>query len=361
MENNIFEDISKLSKHELKEKIGSLKKELANKIIIPAHHYQSPEIIEFADFIGDSYKLAVESTRIDTEFIIFCGVLFMAEGADLLSKSEQKVLMPEPRAGCPMADMADLEIVSKSFNKISERCKNDIAPVVYINSYADLKSFCGSNNGSVCTSSNAAKILNYYFEQNKSVLFFPDYYLGKNTANLMNIKNDQVVKIKKDLTFEEGNPENAKIFLWDGFCSVHQKFQKSDIDHLKAEYPRIKIIVHPECREEVVNNADISGSTEKISKMIFDSPPGSVWGVGTETTFVHRLASTFTNKTIVPLRESSCYNMEKTTLVHLASSLSSIKEHLNSNGKLLYQVKVNSEYKKNAKKALEKMIEIVEK
>ena len=351
-----------MNKIELIEKIKLLKKDLGNKLVIPVHHYQSRDIVKLGDFIGDSYKLAVECSKTNADFIVFCGVLFMAEGASILSKSTQKVLLPEPSAGCPMADMADIELVKKSYDKISRKCNKELIPVVYMNSYADLKSFCGEKGGAVCTSSNASKIINYYLKQDKAILFFPDYYLGINTARSMNIDNQYIVKVKRNISFDSSDDAKiAKIFLWDGYCPVHQRFTEGDIRYLKSKYPGIKIIVHPECSEEVVNKADISGSTEKIYNIIKDSPAGSVWGVGTETVFVERLALDFPDKTIVPLKESKCVNMIKINLSNLAASIDSIIDYLDGKGKLRYEIKVDGNLKENAKKALKKMIEIVEK
>lgn len=357
-----FQELNKFKKEELVDYIKSLKQELGKKAVIAAHHYQNPDIIKFADFIGDSYKLAVESNKTDADFIIFCGVLFMAEGARILSNKEQKILIPNPHAGCPLADMADLNMVKKAYNKIKNEINNEIAPVVYINSYADLKSFCGENGGSVCTSSNAEKIINYYLNLNKSILFFPDFYLGKNTANKIGIKKESITLIKKNLSFETtGNIKETKIFLWDGFCPIHYNFNISDIINLRKNYPEIKIIVHPECKEDIVNEADIFGSTEKIYNTIKNSEKGSIWGVGTETTFVERIAMENKDKTILPLKTSACKNMVMTTLPYLASSLQSIKYFLNNKNKSLkYEVNVEKTYKGNAKISLQKMIDIVE-
>lgn len=358
MKNKSFSDISK---EELYSLIQKMKLDLKDKILIPVHHYQSPEIVQFADLVGDSYKLAVNCSRADKEFIIFCGVLFMAEGASILAKENQKILIPEPAAGCPMAEMADLELTEKAFHKIEKVTGKKAAVVLYINSYADIKNFCGRNNGSVCTSSNAPKIIEYFLRDDKVIFFLPDYYLGKNTAVNMNINDKQVIKVNKDLTFEKDKDyENAKIFLWNGFCPIHQRFTVSDIKDLREKYNNIKIIVHPESPEDVVNESDFSGSTEKIYRMVTDSKPGSVWGIGTETTFVSRLALENEDKTIIPLRESRCKNMNKNTPIHLAESLSSVIDYLNGKGKLKYEVRAKEEYIEGARKALNKMIEIVE-
>ncbi len=357
-----FLEFNKAKKEDLINHIKMLKTKLGKKIVIPAHHYQNPDIIQFADFVGDSYKLAVESRKSTADFIVFCGVKFMAEGAKILSRNNQKIIIPNPHAGCPLADMADITLVKKAFDKIKDQSNNEIVPVVYINSYADLKSFCGNNGGSVCTSSNAGKIINFYLSQNKSILFFPDFYLGKNTANNMNIDEKYIVKIKKDLALEtQGNISEAKIFLWDGFCPIHHHFTIHDIKNVKRHYSDIKIIVHPECREDVVNTADISGSTEIIYNTIKNSEKGSIWGIGTETTFVERIAHENRDKTILPIRTSACKNMTMTTLPYLAASLQSISNYLdNKNNPLKYEIIVENEYLESAKISLQKMIDIVE-
>lgn len=362
-EANFSQNLKKMNKTDLIDFIKESKNKLRDKIIIPVHHYQSSDIVQFADIIGDSYKLSVESGKSNASFIVFCGVMFMAEGASILAKNNQKILIPNPHAGCPLADMADLMMVKKALEKLKKEVKNDIIPVVYINSYADLKSFCGKNNGSVCTSSNAEKIINYYLKQGKSVMFFPDYYLGINTANKMNINDKEIAKLKKNLHIETtGNIHDAKIILWDGFCPIHQNFSAGDISNLRKNYPNIKIIVHPECKEEVVKESDLSGSTEKIYQTIKNSEKGSIWGIGTETTFVERIANENKDKTILPLKTSVCKNMSMITLQNLAISLESISDFLkNKKNSLKYEVRVNDEYREYSKIALQKMIEIVEK
>ena len=361
MDEKVIEKLSLMDEKELVDYIYNLKNKLKDRVIIPVHHYQSKEIVQFADFVGDSYKLAVECSKVNAEFILFCGVLFMAEGASLLAKQNQKILIPEAMAGCPMADMVDINLVEKAYQIIGKNCTKEIVPIVYMNSYADLKSFCGVKNGTVCTSSNAAKIFDYYLKKDKIILFFPDYYLGKNTAKGIKIDEKYIVKINRDLSFEtKADVSKTKIFLWDGYCPIHQRFTSGDISCLREKYPDIKIIVHPECTEKVVEKSDISGSTEMIYKLIKDSSPNSVWGVGTETVFVNRLATDFKDKVIIPLRDSVCKNMAKITLKSLALSFQSIDNYINKRGKLKYEITTKDKYKINAKKSLEKMIEIIE-
>lgn len=348
---------------ELIKKIKDIKDKLKGRVVIPAHHYQRNEIVSLADFVGDSYILAKESAKTKSDYIVFCGVRFMAESAKILSSPEQKVLIPDMSAGCPMADMIDTNTAVKIFDIMQSRCSNPIVPVVYMNSYADMKSFCGEREGSVCTSSNAKKIIEYYFSQNKSVFFFPDYHLGKNIANTLKIDEKYVVKVKKDGTLiSKGDVKEAKIFLYDGFCPVHRNFTESDVlSFLRKKNSDINIIVHPECDESVVNIADRYGSTEQIYKAVKDSPEGSMWAIGTEYNFVNRMAQEFKDKVINPLKVSPCPNMEKITLQKLHESLLSIVDFENSKGDLKYEIFVDRDYVEKSQTALRKMIEITEK
>ncbi|MCD4796870.1 MAG: quinolinate synthase NadA [Candidatus Cloacimonetes bacterium] len=236
----------------LVDEIKSIRSKLGNSVVIPAHHYEFPDVVALSDFVGDSYKLAVECSRLDSDFIVFCGVKFMAEGASLLCKKHQKVLIPEMSAGCSMAKMIDIVAARMVYEKIRNEFNEQVVPVVYVNSYADVKSFCGEKSGATCTSSNAAKIITYFLEKDKTVFFSPDFNLGKNTAFKLGIKEEEIIKVYRDLSFDRScNPKKAKIFIWDGFCYVHKNFKVSDIEKLKNLYRNINIIVHPECDEAV--------------------------------------------------------------------------------------------------------------
>ena len=334
--------------------IKALKKELGNKVVIPVHHYQAKDVVDVADFVGDSYMLAVDCCKTNAEFIVFCGVLFMAQCADILSTSGQKVVIPAPTADCPMANMADLDTVEKIFASLPD--KDNIAPIVYMNSYADLKSFCGKHGGSVCTSSNAEKIMKYYLDQGKKVLFFPDRNLGINTAMKLGLTEKDTINCKN---ISEYN--NEKVILWDGFCPIHLNFTVSDVAEMRKKYPEAKVIVHPESTKDVVDNSDDSGSTEYILKKIAASPDGSSWIVGTESTFVKRLAVEFPTKNIYMLKDSVCTNMAKTTPELLLKSLQNVKQHIENGVALEKLVNVESQYKEFAAQSLKKMIEIVSK
>lgn len=341
------------------EKIKELKIKLGSRVLIPAHHYQSPEVVAMADFVGDSYKLAVDCSKKDSEFILFCGVRFMAEGAEILANSDQKILLPDLTAGCPLADHINGEQIENVVNDITFRTKEKITPVVYMNSTSEVKEICGKFDGSVCTSSNARKIVEYYFEQGNSVFFAPDYNLGINTARELGLAENAIIKVKKDGSFAMDNlTESPKIFIWDGNCHVHKRFLMSDVEDFRKKYNMGKIIVHPECDEEIVSAADISGSTAKIYNDIKDSPAGSIWGVGTEFHFVERIAQEFPNKIIVPIRNSICGNMAKINIENLSETLKNIDKFIAGRTNLKNQIKIDENKKVNARKSLEKMIEI---
>jgi len=345
----------------LKDYIIEAKKRLGSRLVIPAHHYINKDLIDIADFTGDSYKLAVDVSRSSAEFIVFCGVRFMADGAKVLAGNNQHILHPEPAAGCPMAEMIDEATAERAVKKISEICSREIIPLVYMNSYADSKSFCGKKGGAVCTSSNAEKIVRYYLDNGKSLFFFPDYHLGRNVAQKIGLDDSQVVKVGRNLSLEEGkNLKDGKMFLWDGFCPIHQEFSDEDVLLMRKNYPDAKIIVHPESRKSVVGLSDMSGSTQQIYDRIAKSEEGSVWVVGTETTFVRRIADTFKGKTVLPLKPSPCKNMVKLTLGNTAETIKSVEDFLAGKGSLKNEVFVDKNLVENAKIALQKMIEIVE-
>lgn len=345
----------------LKDYIMETKRRLGSRLIIPAHHYINKDLVDLADFTGDSYKLAVDVSRSSAEFIVFCGVRFMADGARILADKKQHILHPEPAAGCPMAEMIDEETASLAVEKISGVCSREIIPLVYMNSYADSKSFCGSHGGAVCTSSNAEKIVRHYLDAGKSLFFFPDYHLGRNVAAQIGLDDSVVVRVGRDLSLENGKDlKEGKMFLWDGFCPIHQEFEDDDVLIMRKDHPDAKIIVHPESRKSVVSLSDMSGSTQQIYDRIAKSEQGSVWVVGTETTFVKRIADTFTDKTVLPLKPSPCKNMVKLNLRNTAETVKSIEDFIAGTGPLLNEVFVDPGLVENAKKALQRMIDIVE-
>jgi quinolinate synthase len=285
----------------------------------------------------------------------------MADGAKILASENQRILFPEPDAGCPMADMIDEETAEKAVNKIALTCSREIIPIVYMNSYADSKSFCGRKGGTVCTSSNAEKIVQHFLDKGKSIFFFPDYHLGINTARILNVDESLIVKVDKNLTLEEGKDiKSAKMFLWDGYCPIHQEFSDEDVISMRKKYPESKIIVHPESKNSVVSLSDLSGSTQKIFDSVSKSEKGSTWIIGTETTFVNRISATFPKKTILPLKQSPCHDMLKINLKNTAEIIKSIEDFIDGKSPLKNEVFVEDRLRENAKIALNKMIDIVE-
>lgn len=348
-----------MKSNEVIENILELKKTLEHRVIIPAHHYVSPEIVGVSDVVGDSYKLAVDCSRSKAEFIVFCGVYFMAEAADVLGQEGQKVMMPALDALCPMADQIGSLEAQRVYKEIARHTSADVVPVVYMNSSAEVKDFCGARGGAVCTSSNAGMIVRHFLDLGRPVFFAPDHNLGINTARTLGLKEDDIVRVSRDFMLR-GEAARAKLFLWEGSCHVHKRFAVSDLELLRNKHPGIRIIVHPECDEDVVAASDDCGSTAKIYDSIRNSPAGSIWGVGTESHFVERIASEFPEKTILSLRKSVCCNMARNTPEKLWKSLQSIQAHLDSGSPLTGLVKVSEETKAGASKALKKMIGIVE-
>lgn len=349
------------SEAELRE-ILDIKKELGKRLAIAAHHYQKPEVIGLADFVGDSYMLAVEAASRDAEFIIFCGVRFMAESAAVLARPGQNVLIPDMDAGCPMANMIDAASAGPVLENLDAITASTVIPVTYMNSYADMKALTGNRGGAVCTSSNARKIVSLCLEKGP-VFFSPDRNLGINTANVLGLERKRIFTVKKDgqLVSEAGLPggaEDGLLFLWDGNCHVHKRFSPGDLEKARAQDGGVKIIVHPECDEDVVNNADMSGSTEYIWNTVKDGPSGSSWCIGTEASFVYRLARSFPDKKILPLRESFCQDMSRIDIHNILNSLRAIRDlKAGEEDRLPGLVTVSDEVRTNAALSLRRMID----
>lgn len=332
---------------------------LGDRALILGHHYQRDEVIEFADITGDSFKLAQAAASQSTaEFIIFCGVHFMAESADILTGSHQKVILPDLAAGCSMADMATAAQVDQCWSELEKLgIATTTIPVTYMNSSAAIKSFTGKNGGTICTSSNAEKTLRWAFSKGEKVLFLPDQHLGRNTAvEQLGIALDECVvwnpwKAQGGLT--ESEIRNAKMILWRGHCSVHGRFTRDSIDEFRKRIPEINIIVHPECQHEVVTAADVVGSTEKIISTVTDSAPGTSWAVGTELNLVGRLAAQNPDKQVYFLDRTVCYcsTMNRIDLPHLVWALESLV-----NGRVVNQITVDPETARYSKLALEQML-----
>ncbi|HEU5440884.1 MAG TPA: quinolinate synthase NadA [Ktedonobacterales bacterium] len=354
-----------MSQEELDQRIAAARAALGERLVILGHHYQRDEIIRYADARGDSFKLAqFAAARPEADYILFCGVHFMAESADILSGPHQRVILPNPAAGCSMADMASIAEVEECWDALSDLYRDEadgelqpVVPVTYMNSAADLKAFCGRNGGIVCTSSNAEKVLRWAFERGRRVLFFPDEHLGRNTALKMGVPEDQLVVWNQREDFggisDDATLVNARVILWKGWCSTHQRFTPEQIATARETYPGVRVVVHPECRREVVEAADLNGSTEYIVKVIEESAPGTVWAVGTEVNLVKRLAREHPEQTIFCLDPivCPCSTMYRIHPAYLAWVLEALVE-----GRVVNQVTVDEETARWAKVALERML-----
>ena len=347
------------SAEQLDAKIAEARRKLGARVTILGHHYQREEIIKYADFQGDSFLLSQEAaSRPDAEFIVFCGVHFMAETASILSGEHQKVILPNITAGCSMADMAPMEDVDDAWDDLTQVLDGygGVTPVTYMNSIAGIKALCGRNGGAVCTSSNATRVLEWAFEQNDRVLFLPDQHLGRNTARKLGISLDQMV-VWNPFKSLGGNTEDqlrsAKMILWQGHCSVHTRFTVKQIESARERIPGVKVLVHPECPMETVDAADINGSTETIRALINDSPSGSAWAVGTEISLVNRLALNNPDKTIVCLDPVSCpcSTMYRIHPAYLLWVLEGLVE-----GEVINEISVTEEVRSESMVALERML-----
>ena len=341
-------------------RIAAARRRLGSRCVVLGHHYQREDIIQFADVRGDSFKLAQWASRQpQAEFIVFCGVHFMAESADILSQPRQKVVLPNMSAGCSMADMADPEDVYACWDELAEAGITDVVPVTYINSAASLKAFCGRNGGIVCTSSNAPRVLDWAFRRGNRVLFFPDQHLGRNTGLERGVALDEMPVWDYTLPYGSlgGNAveqvERSRVILWKGHCSVHLRFSPEQIEKARREHPGITVIVHPECRREVVRAADLDGSTEFIAKTIAEAPSGSKFAVGTEINLVSRLARENPDKLVFCLDPvvCPCSTMYRIHPSYLCWALEELAE-----GRIVNQVELDEETRRDARIALERML-----
>ena len=362
-QNDIPEAYWDLDGEALAERIATARAKLGERCVILGHHYQREDIIQFTDLRGDSFKLARwAAERPDAEFIVFCGVHFMAEAADILAAPHQKVVLPNMSAGCSMADMAEPDDVYACWDELREAgIAESTIPVTYMNSAAALKAFCGENGGIVCTSSNAPNVYDWSFERGDKVLFFPDQHLGRNTGIKKGVSLDEMVVWDYTLPYGSlgGNTreelERAKVILWKGWCSVHRRFSVAQVEKARAEYPGVKVIVHPECTMEVLQAADMDGSTEVISRAITEAPAGSTWAVGTEINLVSRLARENPDKTVFCLDPvvCPCATMYRIHPAYLAWTLDELAA-----GRVVNRVEVPADIAKHAKVALERMLSV---
>jgi quinolinate synthase len=360
-----------LSNEELSARIEAVRREFGPKLMILGHHYQQDEVIAHSDLRGDSYQLSqMAAGSRDCRFIVFCGVHFMAETADILANRPEKlaersgervtVILPDMAAGCSMADMAAIDQVEGAWQDLGEIIDtNDLTPVTYINSAASLKSFCGRHGGIVCTSSNARAVLEWSFKRTKRVFFFPDQHLGRNTALKMGITNDQMPVFDPYENDLGGNSEqaikNSRVILWKGHCSVHQMFRAEHVQLFRQRFPGIKILVHPECPQEVNDLADVSGSTSKIIKTVEESAPGTKWAIGTELHLVNRLKYEHPEQEIHFLSPvvCMCATMYRIDLAHLCWTLENLAV-----GRPVNIIEVDDEIARWSLLALERMLEV---
>jgi quinolinate synthase len=358
--------------HTMDARIAAARAVLGTDVVLLGHHYQRDEVIRFADFTGDSYKLSKVATETNAKYILFCGVHFMAETADVLAQPWQQVILPDLNAGCSMADMAEIGQVEDCWDSLERagitgsrgqgtgNSKAGPIPLTYMNSAAAIKAFCGERGGLVCTSSNARGAFEWAFARAEKILFLPDQHLGRNTASAMGIPREQMV-VWDPYQINGGlSPDRlraAKVILWKGHCSVHQRFLPEHVDRVRREEPGMQVIVHPECRWEVCQKADAIGSTERIIKVIEDAPEGTSFAVGTEIHLVNRLAKRFAplGKRVITLDDAGCLctTMYRISPQHLAWALENLIE-----GRVVNRIKVDDDEKQWAKVALDRMLEI---
>jgi quinolinate synthase len=357
-----FESYELLQDEVCAQRIVAVKQKLGKRTVLLAHHYQRADVYRHADLTGDSLKLSYLAAQTDADYLVFCGVHFMAEVADILSSPEQVVILPDLSAGCSMADMANLTKVGRAWRELAEVLNPDemITPVTYINSSADLKAFCGEHGGIVCTSSNATKILQWAFAQREKVLFFPDQHLGRWSGHQLGLTMDEMPVWDFDEPMGGLTPEQiekAKILLWKGHCSVHQMFQPQHILRFRNQYPDGLVISHPECSFEVCNASDFVGSTEYIINTIREAKAGTRWLVGTELNLVGRIAEEFKSEgKIIQFMSPMvcmCSTMARIDPQHLAWSLENLAE-----GRVVNQIKVREREANFAKLTLERMLDV---
>jgi quinolinate synthase len=347
------------------ERIAAAKRDLGNDAIVLGHHYQRDEVIRFADARGDSYRLSKVASEADSRYIVFCGVHFMAESADVLGRPGQQVILPDLNAGCSMADMAEITQVEDAWEQfvqlgLTDDAGNGITPVTYMNSTAAIKAFCGERGGLVCTSSNANGAFKWASAKNDKIFFLPDQHLGRNTGYAMGIPLSEMVVWDPYLPMGGQTPQSlraAKVILWKGHCSVHQRFLPEHVDKVRAKYPGIRVVVHPECRWEVCQKADGIGSTDRLIRLIREAPEGSMFAVGTEIHLVNRMGKDFAaeGKKVITLDDSGCLctTMFRISPQHLCWALENLVA-----GNVVNRIAVSEDVKKWARAALDRMLEI---
>jgi quinolinate synthase len=356
-----LENYLALPDNSMDDRIRAARAQLGTTTVILGHHYQRDEVVRFADYTGDSYKLSRIAAETGAKYIVFCGVHFMAESADVLGRGDQQVILPDLNAGCSMADMAEISQVEDCWDTLTRHgLAADTIPITYINSAAAIKAFCGENGGLVCTSSNCRAAMEWAFARGKRVLFLPDQHLGRNTGYAMGIPLEEMA-VWDPWGLQGGqtsqNLTTSKLVLWKGHCAVHQRFLPGHVDQVRAKYPGIQVIVHPECRWEVCQKADALGSTERLISIVEEAPSGSIFAIGTEIHLVNRLARRFApqGKKIITLDDTGCLctTMFRITPQHLAWALENLAQ-----GNVVNRIQVRADVKQWAKVALDRMLEL---
>ncbi len=346
-----------LSEAERTERIEAALDALGDDVVILGHNYQRREIVEHADFIGDSYQLSMEAANADAEYVIFGGVTFMAESADIITADDQSVILPSMEASCPMAGMAEALQVDSAWAELTAATDETIIPITYMNSYADLKAFCAEQGGLVCTSSNAHKAFEYAFERGDKVLFLPDKHLGENTAHRLGMEDVTV-------EWDPWNPGGVAaadatendIILWDGYCQVHERFRVEHIEEIRADHPDANVVVHPECRREVVEAADVTGSTSTICETVENADPGETWAIGTEIHLTNHLSRWHPEVNVLPLCGDACMDCNAMRQID-PNYLTWVLEEL-TEGRERNVIEVAPEERELAQVALDRMLEI---
>jgi quinolinate synthase len=356
-----LENYLALADHSMDARIAEARRQLGATTILLGHHYQRDEVIRFADYTGDSYRLSKIAAETEARYIVFCGVHFMAESADVLGRDGQQVLLPDLNAGCSMADMAEISQVEACWEALERLGMTEgLIPLTYMNSTAAIKAFCGERGGLVCTSSNARAAFEWAFARGRRILFLPDQHLGRNTGFAMGMRLDEMA-VWDPWAIQGGQSkamlEASRVVLWKGHCAVHQRFLPGHVDAVRAKYPDIQVIVHPECRWEVCQKADALGSTERLIKIVEDAPTGSMFAIGTEIHLVNRLSKRFASegKRIITLDDTGCLctTMYRISPQHLAWTLENLIA-----GRVVNRIRVRDSVKHWARVALDRMLEL---
>ena len=351
-------DYEPLAEAELDSRIRAAKQVLGRRLTILGHHYQRDEVVRYADFLGDSYRLSQHGSESEADFIVFCGVHFMAESADVLARPNQRVILPDLGAGCSMADMAEIDSVEEAWDSLTGAFGESLVPITYMNSTAAIKAFVGRHGGLVCTSSNAQAAFRWAWGRKPCILFLPDEHLGRNTGAALDVSLDKMGAWdpRQDPRLVQGAiPRDTPLVLWRGYCSVHQRFTPEQAQFLRKEIPGIRILVHPECKYETCQAADLVGSTDFIIRTVAGSPPGSKWAIGTEIHLVNRLAAQHPDKLVISMQRNvcACATMYRIDPVHLCWALENLAA-----GHVVNEIQVDDTTAEWARVALARMLEI---